>query len=104
MRRLLAVSLAVLGASFARADSFDNYTNPILVKVPGSPSAMQIKELTPELMVEHSRVLPGITATFVVVRTNDGKLAKLLVQPARQKTSDTESLPILLIERFVTFR
>lgn len=102
--RPLVLWVFAASASVAAADSFDNYTNPLLVKVPTSPSAQQVKELTPELMVEHSRVLPGITATFIVVRTNDGKLAKLLVQPARQKLTATESVPILLIERFVTYR
>ena len=55
-------------------------------------------------MVEHSRALPGITATFVVLKTNEGRWAKMLLQPARQKITASESVPILLIERFVTFR
>lgn len=104
MRSLIVLGLALASPLLSFADSFDNYTNVILARVPSAKEAQLIKELTPEVMVEHSRTLPGITATFIVVRTNDGKYAKLLVQAAQQKVSATESVPILLIERFVTFR
>src|SRR5713101_4239937 len=83
-----------------RADAFDHYINETLVKVAKAKGAEQLKKLTPDLMVKHSRALPGITGTFVVVETNDGRMSKLLVQPARQKISDDKSVPILLIERF----
>lgn len=98
---VLAVLLSV--SAFARADVFDLYYNPILAKYPGTTSAEKVKELTPGMMVEQSRVLPGITAAFVVVKNNEGRFAKLLVHPARQKISKTDSVPILLIERYVTF-
>ena len=100
---LLSAALLALPAS-ARADAFDNYTNPLLAQVVKSPSAEQVKQLSSEAMLQHSRALPGITAAFVVVRTNEGRLAKLLVLPARQKVGETESLPIVLVERFTTFR
>jgi hypothetical protein len=98
----LAVILAI--PALAHADAFDNYTNPILMKVPGSKLAEPVKQLTPELMVQHSRALPGMTAAFVVVKTNDNRYAKLLVRPAQQKISETEAVPIALVERFVTFK
>ena len=99
--RLLVLTLVLTLPAPALADAFDNYTNEILVKAPDAKTVQKVKELTPEVMVEHSRALPGITGTFIVIKTNDGKMAKLLVQPARQKLSATESVPILLIERFV---
>jgi len=104
MRRLLLLSLIACLPAPVFADSFDNYTNTILGGIPKSKLAKRVKELAPEVMVEHSRVLPGITATFVVVKTNEGRWAKLLLQPARQKLSATDSVPILLIERFATFK
>jgi hypothetical protein len=107
MRRFRAGAVfaaLLLAPAAARADAFDNYTNPILAKVPGSKSAEALKQLTPEQMVEHSRALPGATAAFVVVRTNDGRLAKLLVRPAAHKLSGGGTVPILLVERFVTYR
>jgi hypothetical protein len=101
----LALGLAqFLGSGRVRADAFDNYTNAILAKVPQAEGVKKLDKLTPDLMVQNSRALPGIIATFVVVRTNEGRLARLLVQPARQKVADDKTVPILLIERFVTFR
>ena len=55
-------------------------------------------------MVEHSRVLPGATAAFIVVKTNDNRYAKLLVRSGAQKVPGGEPAPIVLIERYVTFR
>jgi hypothetical protein len=93
-----------LATSLLRADSFDNYINTILAKVSEAKSVEKIAKLTPEMMVEHSRTLPGITATFIVVKTNESRYAKLLVLPAEQKVSDTERAPIVQIERYVTYR
>ncbi len=87
-----------------RADGFDNYINPLLAKIPDSKSAEKIGKLTPALMVEHSRVLPGATAAFIVVKTNDNRYAKLLVRSGAQKVPGGEPAPIVLIERYVTFR
>jgi hypothetical protein len=103
----VALALLVCWMPDARADSFDHYTNRILVKVPTATGVQKVEKLTPELMVEHSRVLPGISVTFVVVKTNDGRLSKLLVQPAQQKIKKGDkvvTVPILLLERFVTYR
>jgi hypothetical protein len=90
--------------SSARADAFDNYTNPILAKVPGAAGVLEVRELTPDLIAEHDRVIPGASAAFLVVKTNDGRWSKLLVETARQKIDDKRSLPILVINRFVTFK
>ena len=99
-----ALALLLIVPAFVRADSFDNYTNPLLAKAAESMSAQKIAQLTPELMVDNTRVLPGITGTFVVVKTNDNRWAKLLVQAARHKIDAEKSVSIALIERFVTFR
>src|SRR5438270_13449345 len=96
--------LFLLAPTGAYADAFDNYTNPMLAKVPAWKLATQVKQLTTEMMVEHNRALPGTTAAFIVVRTNDGRLAKLLVRPAAQKLSEGDTVPILFIERLVTFK
>jgi hypothetical protein len=86
------------------ADAFDNYINTVLTRVPGAKGVLKLKEATPGVLAEHSGVLPGTTAAFLVVRTNEGRFSKLLVQPARQKVSKDETVPIMLIERFVTYR
>lgn len=102
MSRLCLLAALALPA-LARADSFENYTNDHLAKLVAGKNVTKIAELTPEMMVANSQVLPGISGTFVVVRTNEGRLAKLQLQPARQRISATESVPTLLIERYVTF-
>jgi hypothetical protein len=106
LRCWLAIALVALMSvpAGARADAFDNYTNPLLAKLPGSKYAEPVKQLTPEVMVQHSRALPGATAAFVVVRTNDGRLAKLLVRPAAHKVAPGKTVPIVFVERFVTYR
>ncbi len=100
----MSLAIVLLIPMLSKADAFDNYTNLILAKVPESKSVEKITKLTPELMVQHSRALPGASAAFIVVKTNDKRFAKLLVLPARQKVSETESVPIILIDRYVTYR
>jgi len=105
MSRLnICMALFIAVPCCARADSFDNYLNAHLSKIAETKSAERIAHLTPDLMIEHTRVLPGVNGTFVVVKTNEGRWAKLLVQPARHKIDADKSVPIALIERFVTFR
>lgn len=109
MLRLIAtLPIVFLFSTLVRADAFDNYTLPILQKAPGFAGAKQISELTPELIVQNSQVLPGIEAAFIVIYTNDHRWAKLQVVAARHKVQqpgmDPEYVPMLRIERFVTFR
>jgi len=87
-----------------RGDDFDHYDNILLSKVPEFAGAKKITELTPDLLVKYRNVLPDTHALFVVVRTNEGRYCKMLVQPARQKVCGDKSVPILLVERFVTYR
>lgn len=105
--RLLPALLAGLFVSpgpAAAADAFDLYTNAILSRAIEANALTEVKELTAELLAEHGRVLPQSTAALLVVKTNEGRHAKLLVEAARQKVDDRTQLPILLIERFTTFR
>lgn len=104
IRILLSLGLALAMPGAAWADAFDHYTNPILAKVPGSPHAMKVDKLSVEMLVEHGQVLPQVQGALVIVRTNEGRLAKLLVQPGKQKVSNGEPRPIVLIDRFVTYR
>ena len=105
MCRYWTCCFALLFAPLApsRADSFDHYFNNTLALVPTSKNVQKVTQLTPQMMLDHARVLPNTTAAFLVVKTNDGRLSKLLVQPARQKIA-TGSVPILLIDRYVTYR
>jgi hypothetical protein len=100
----LLVVLVALTPAVRGADAFDTYVNTILTKVPEAQGVQEIKQLTTDLILDNDRVLPNVTAGFVVVRTNEGRWSKLLVQTARQKIDAEKSVPILLIERFVTYK
>lgn len=104
-RRLAAALLVVIAAAPARAaDAFDLYTNPILAKVPKADGALAVKELARDQVIDHDRTLPGVASTFLVVRTNDNRWSKLLVQYARHKAGGGKTVPMLSVERFVTFK
>jgi hypothetical protein len=105
MNRILTLSaLLLLLPSVARADAFDYYTNPILTKVPGADGVKEVTRLTPALLIDNDRVLPGITQAMIVIKTNEGRWSKLLVQVAGQKINNTRTVPILLIDRLVTYK
>jgi hypothetical protein len=101
---IAAVLLIALLGGAARADVFDYYTNPVLDKMLEGKNVKEIKQLTPNEIIDHDRVLPGISSAFLIVRTNGDRLAKLLVQAARQRVEAEKSVPILYIERFVTYK
>jgi hypothetical protein len=103
MFKYLALAMVLVCPALAQADAFDHYTNDILVKVPKADGVQRIKQLTPDVLVDHNRVLPDVKGAFLVVKTNEGRWAKLLVQTAAQKVG-AKTLPILLIDRFVTFK
>ncbi|HEY1860789.1 MAG TPA: hypothetical protein VGG61_10565 [Gemmataceae bacterium] len=105
-RAFLVLSTLVM-LSFAPAlcaDAFDYYTNPILKKAAEADGAKEIKQLTPALMAEHDHVLPKSDTAFVVVQTNDNHFSKLLLRSGFRKVDAERKVPILIIERFVTYK
>jgi hypothetical protein len=105
MLTTLPLLTTVLLATPARAeDAFDFYVNPALTKAIEADGTKQLKTLTDEQITDHDRVLKNVSGAFVIVKTNDGRLAKLLVLSARRKIGADKSVPVVLIERFVTYR
>jgi hypothetical protein len=104
--RLLAalLVLAILAPAGRAADAFDFYTNPVLSRLIEDKNTKEIKQLTSSAIVENDRVLPRTAAAFVVVKTNAGRYAKLLVQVARQRIDAERSMPMLLVDRYVTYK
>jgi hypothetical protein len=100
----LTVLVSTNQAALIRADAFDNYTNPILKKAAELDGIREIKQLTPSLMAEHDQVLPKADAAFVFVQTNDNRFSKLLVRSGFRKVDAERKVPILIIERFVTYK
>jgi hypothetical protein len=106
MQRSALVIIACLGLSLPvrGADVFDYYVNPVLARVVEAKETKKVKQLTPALILANDRVLPRTSAAFLVVKTNSGRYAKLLVQVARQKIDAERNTPILLIDRYVTYK
>jgi hypothetical protein len=104
-RCLAAVVLGfVFIAPAGAADAFDLYTNPILAKVPRADGTVALAQASREQLIDNDRTLKGVAGTFLVVKTNDNRWGKLLVQYARHKTAEGKSLPMISIERFVSFK
>ncbi len=100
---ILVAGLVFLSPASARADVFDRYTNPILAKATEADGVKEIAKLTPDLIDKHSKLVPNLPAALVVVRTQTGMNGKLLVQVARQRTSDG-SVPMMLVNRYVSYK
>jgi hypothetical protein len=100
---LAAFALSLVVPAQTRADAFDRYMNPVLKKIATTDGATAVKQLSPTVMADHDRVLPNLPGTLIVVKTNDNRFSKLIVQPARQKLGE-RTLPVVLIERFMTYR
>src|SRR6516164_5520535 len=94
---LFAAGVLLAATPALWADAFDRYTNPVLAKAPGAEGVQELKQLTPEVIADHDHVLPDAAGALVIVKTNEGRYGKLLVQAARQKTKD-KAVPILLID------
>src|SRR5687768_2743388 len=91
-------------AAVCRAEQFDYYTHPVLAKAIGDGMLKEVKELTADQIGEHTGALPDSSSTFLVMATNDKRFAKLLAQPARQKVGGDRQAPLLLIDKYVTFK
>jgi hypothetical protein len=102
MRRLAA--LALLSATAVRADHFDYYTHPVLSKAVTDGTLKEAKELTSDQIADAGGALPDSPSAVLVVATNDKRFAKLLVQPARQKFGADKAAPLLLIDKYTTFK
>ncbi len=98
------VSMLLLFAATARADQFEHYTNAVLAKAIADGSAKEVKEITSDQLGDLTGVLPDSPAAFLIVATNDKRLAKLLVQPARQKIGADQQAPLLLVDKYSCFK
>jgi hypothetical protein len=104
--------LAVLTLAFpllavppaAGADTFDRYTNPVLMKAPEAAGVRPQTRLSFAAVVDDNGAVPGIDGTLLVVRTNDGLYGKLVVEGAYQKVGVHGRVPVLFVKRYVTYR
>ncbi len=105
MKYLLSVAILAASAINARAeDLFDRLYSPNLIRALEAETTKETKELTREQMTEYDRVLPGVDGTFLIVETNGGRRAKMLVRAARRRVGPDKTVPIVLVLRFFTFK
>ncbi len=103
-RFVLSAVACLAAASVVHADAFDEYTNQLLNKAAASGAAKVMKQITSDDLVSNDRTLQGVDGTLLIVHTNDGRNAKLLVHAAGQKIDATHTVSTLLIDRFVTYK
>jgi hypothetical protein len=103
---LLALVVTVRSAPVpaARSDAFDWYVNPVLARAITAEGVVEKARLSPDEIGDHDRVLPALPYAFLIVKTNQGRNAKLLVQAGRQKIEGDRFLPILMVERYATYK
>jgi hypothetical protein len=101
---LVSLSTALL-VSPARGDQFEHYINPILANaIETSENVKEVKQLTSDEIFQASQTLPDSAATFLIVLTNERRYCKLLVTPARQRVGMNEQVPMLLVDKYVTYK
>lgn len=98
---LLASSVACF---ISGQDRFDVYSRPALVKLINTETLLSRKKVSTEDLAEHDRVLPKVSASFLVLKTNGNRFSKMQVVPGRQKLADDKFIPVLIVEKFVTFK
>jgi hypothetical protein len=103
-RQTLAVVFVLLAPSVVGADEFDRYVNATLAKATETGDARELKRLGAKEILEHDRVVAGLSAAVMIVRTNDGRWARLAVRSGRQKLDAERTLPMLLVERYATYK
>lgn len=106
LTRMLPVPLLTLAlATLASADEFDRLEGRTLAEIPGSDMATAHESISIQDLVLLPNVLRDSRAALVIVKTDQGNPARLLVTPAFRKAPDGqgEPSPILLLERFDTF-
>jgi hypothetical protein len=104
MKHAVVLFALLISTSAARSEAFDDYSSVHLLQLAASDKVQRVKRLERDGLVNAFAVLPKTEGALLIVHTNDNRWAKLLVQPAKQKIDGENSVPILLIERFVTFK
>lgn len=104
---VLSMALAATSMS-AQADEFSRLIGPPLFEVPRRPEAKAVPALSIRAIEAMPEVVSGERSALIVVETDEGNLAKLLVSPALRPRpavkgqSEREVVPILSLDRFET--
>ncbi len=103
---LAVVALILLAGRPAIADEFGRIVGPPLFNIPTRSATAGTARLSIRSIEAMPEVVRGERAAFIVVATEDGNLAKLLVAPGLRRQPGAgrkgELAPVLQIERFET--
>ena len=102
-RGLLILFTGMIITGAVRADVFDRYSNSVLKSLVASKDVLAGPRISAAQLAQSASVIPGSNAALVIVRTNEGRFAKMAVQLARQRSSKGP-IPILVIDRYVTYK
>jgi hypothetical protein len=100
---VLGITL-IITALNQSSDRFDSYSRPALLKLVSGNGVVVRKSIGISDLIDNDRVLPRQSASVLIVKTNGNRFAKLQVVAGRQKVSDDVQLPVLILEKFVTFK
>jgi hypothetical protein len=104
LRVLFAIVLIFLNETSGRADQFDLYQLPTLTQAIKDGQLKEVKQLSTVDLANYLRVLTDANSAMLVVETNDRRFCKVLVQPGRQKLNAEKQVPMLFVQKFVTFK
>lgn len=97
----ILVTLSTYASTFA-ADAFDRHTSKWLEK------SIDKQQPRKSLSLEQAGMLKtldaGISSPCIIVKTNDGNLTKALLAWGYRRGKGKKLIPVLLIERYVTYR
>jgi len=97
----LLLALQVLAAPPAPFDRPNRQETAALIQ---TPSFRQADSVTEADLAEHDRCLAPGGAAFAIVKTRQGRFAKVLLNPGRLKVAGGSVEPMVLVEQFVTFK
>jgi hypothetical protein len=87
----------------ARSDEFDRLEGASLFEIPGRAGTRAATALSHRELEGLPPVFSDVPAAFVLVKTDQGNLAKILVSAAFKKGENGASpVPVLILERFET--
>jgi hypothetical protein len=103
---LLAWACHLGSVKAARGDEFSRLEGPPFFALPGRPDAHAHTQLTSRELEALPTVLREERAAFVIVKTDQGNLAKVLVSSGLRKLKPSEKdgplVPVMILERFET--
>ncbi len=105
LNREFRMLLSLLAITLLAADDFDHLEGLALAGVVKSAEATRHVSLTITELGNLPNVLAGVKSPVVVVKTDEGNPARLMVSPALRKPpgGQGEPIPVLIVERFDTF-